>query len=438
MVAIVSPSEYLSDTFHYNENKVDAGVAECLLAENYPLDAGEMTKGQRFIRLKKRTELNPQTKLNTLHISLNFPVQEAGMFSDKDKLRTIARDYMQRLGYADQPYLLYEHRDAGHPHLHIVTTCIDENGENKGLHNIHLTSNVARKAIEEHYGLIKAEGQQPQEYSLKPVNASVVQYGQKATKSEIANVLVNVLKSYHYTTLGELNALLQLYNVTASQGLPGSRIHQHGGLQYQALSPDGERLGKPVKASLFPYKPTLKFLKRRYAANIKSRMGSETALRKDIDLMLFAVPPPTFPDFLAALRAKGIDTCILRNEQGRTYGISYIDHRSKAVFKGSTLGDEYGINSILRRCAAPHKPELPTPTIAGIQEKQTAHTPETASTTPDRTWGDPAGQDPADNTDSIPRERLLELLLQYESVYEYVAFGFRKKKKKKKTSRGRN
>jgi hypothetical protein len=28
---------------------------------------------------------------------------------------------MDKIGFGDQPYLVYRHLDAGHPHIHIVT-----------------------------------------------------------------------------------------------------------------------------------------------------------------------------------------------------------------------------------------------------------------------------------------------------------------------------
>ena len=42
----------------------------------------------------------------------------------KKNFKEIADEYMQKIGFGEQPYLLYQHNDAGHPHIHIVTTTL--------------------------------------------------------------------------------------------------------------------------------------------------------------------------------------------------------------------------------------------------------------------------------------------------------------------------
>jgi len=39
-------------------------------------------------------------------------------------MTTIATGFMERIGFAEQPWLTYRHVDAAHPHMHIVTTNI--------------------------------------------------------------------------------------------------------------------------------------------------------------------------------------------------------------------------------------------------------------------------------------------------------------------------
>ena len=45
---------------------------------------------------------------------------------NKEKLCAIAETYMKAIGFEKQPYLVYRHYDAGHPHIHIVSTNIGE------------------------------------------------------------------------------------------------------------------------------------------------------------------------------------------------------------------------------------------------------------------------------------------------------------------------
>lgn len=77
---------------------------------------------------------------------------------------------MQKIGFGAQPYLVYEHHNAGHRHIHIVSTNIQRAGSRIKLHNVGRNqSEKARKEIE--FKLFKAQLQQlKQAYKLKLVN----------------------------------------------------------------------------------------------------------------------------------------------------------------------------------------------------------------------------------------------------------------------------
>src|SRR5690606_17343273 len=128
-------------------------------------------------------------------------------------------------------------------------------------------SEAARKAIEETFGLVKAQQRKQVSYKLKPVNATKVQYGKSATKRAIQNVLEHVLDKYKYNSLPQLNAILNQYNITADRGHENSRVFQNRGLLYKVLDSQGNPIGVPIKSSLFYNKPTLKNLEKRFSAN---------------------------------------------------------------------------------------------------------------------------------------------------------------------------
>ena len=43
---------------------------------------------------------------------------------------------MNKIGFVEQPFLVYKHEDAGHPHIHIVSTTIKGDGSRINTHNI--------------------------------------------------------------------------------------------------------------------------------------------------------------------------------------------------------------------------------------------------------------------------------------------------------------
>jgi len=350
MVAVIHQSKNLRITLNYNEHKVKAGLATCLEAGFYPVGPEHLNFHQKLRRLEMLTELNQRTKHNCLHVSLNFDPTEK--LSD-DVMRQIAEVYLEKIGFGGQPYLLYKHEDAGHPHLHLVTTNIKPDGS--AIHMNYLGKNKsepARKEIEEVFGLVEAGKQQKREvFRLKPVNTARVAYAKSETKQAMNNVLAKVLKEYKYASLSELNALLRQYNMMADRGKESSRVFRHGGLVYRVLDDDGSKIGVPIKASLFFSKPTLKMLEQRFAENkvLKEDARPKLRLKNAVDLY-FAGRDKSLDGLVTALKKQGIDVVLWRNEQGVVYGLTYVDHVTKCVYNGSALGKTYSANAIGQRC----------------------------------------------------------------------------------------
>lgn len=169
MVAKITILKSIEAALNYNEKKVQNGTARCLLAANYLSEAKDMNFYQKLNGFESLNSLNKRATTNTLHVSLNFDPSEK--LSD-NKLIELANVYMGKIGFGEQPFLAYKHEDAGHPHIHIVSTAIKESGFRINTHNIGRNqSEKARKEIEEQYGLVKAERQQKLiKPGIKPVN----------------------------------------------------------------------------------------------------------------------------------------------------------------------------------------------------------------------------------------------------------------------------
>ena len=174
-------------------------------------------------RFENQAALNENVSRKSVHISLNFDPSEK---LSRDRLQEIADTYMQKIGFGEQPYLVYQHFDSGHPHIHIVSIKVRADGSRIDTQNIGRNqSEKARKEIEIFYGLVKAQDSRQREaYQLKPVNIQRVKYGRSETKRAITNVLDHVIKNYKFTSLPELNAVLKQYNVIADQGSENSRV----------------------------------------------------------------------------------------------------------------------------------------------------------------------------------------------------------------------
>src|SRR4051795_9496064 len=98
MVAIVHNSGSLRNALHYNENKVKQKVAECIHSANYPKDTEWLSFNDKINRLEKLTILNQQTKINSVHISLNFDPSEK---LSREILKEIAEINMIKIGFGE-------------------------------------------------------------------------------------------------------------------------------------------------------------------------------------------------------------------------------------------------------------------------------------------------------------------------------------------------
>lgn len=70
-------------------------------------------------------EANRRTTNTVFHVSLD-PSPEDKLTDEQ--LRKIACEYMERMGYGKQPYIVFKHKDISREHLHIVSLRVDEQG----------------------------------------------------------------------------------------------------------------------------------------------------------------------------------------------------------------------------------------------------------------------------------------------------------------------
>jgi hypothetical protein len=348
MVAKITVPKTVRRALNYNEQKVKEGAAECISAHGFLKEAEALNFYDKLHRFESLISLNKRAKTNAVHVSLNFTVADE---LTKEKLVEIASVYMKGIGFGEQPYLVYQHLDAGHPHVHIVTTNIQRDGRRISLHNLGKNaSNEARREIEKQYGLVKAENQQKQiSNEIKPLDASRVVYGKSPIKRAITNVLDAVLPTYRYASLAELNAVLKLYNVVADTGKPDGMIAKNAGLVYRALDEEGTKIGVPIKASSIYSKPTLTYLQEKFRQNEPLKASAQKSIKTTIDWVLHK-PPTGLQAFKEALQKERISLVVRQNEQGIIYGLTYVDHNAKSVFNGSDLGKDYTAKAVLQKC----------------------------------------------------------------------------------------
>ena len=331
----------------YNEQKVENGKAEKIGAENFLKEYDHLSKSDVIDRFRQRSSFNERLYDHGVHFSLNFGKTEQ---LDNTKMAQIASRYMTGMGFEDQPYVIYRHNDAGHTHLHIVATNVRSDGsgiqiERDGLFHAHALS----RRLEREFSLQNSAKAKPgEQQSFAVHHAQRVVYGEPGLKRAISNVLNTVVDHYNYTSLDEFNAILKQYNVIANSGSENSRLHQRGGLLYQALDADGHRVGVPIKASLFLLKPTLNHLQKNFEQNQSVREESRERLHTAIQWAL-AGRAPDWKHFTDSLARQGITMVTDRKDERER--VFFVDHAGKSAFSESSLGNGYDLEVLRNRCA---------------------------------------------------------------------------------------
>ena len=248
---------------------------------------------------------------------------------------------MDRLGYGGQPYLIFKHEDIGREHIHIVSLRVDCDGKLIKNSFEHKRSKEITELLEQKYGLIPAEGQkQPELWQFTRVDPA-----KGNLKKQISAVIKPLVNTYKFQTLGEYRALLSLYNIGLEEVKGEVMGKPYRGLVYSALDNDGNKVGTPLKSSLFGKSVGYDGLEKQIVKS-GEQIKQQGLRERTRTVVIGAVNTAASESELRAkLRVVNIDLVLRRNDQGRIYGVTFIDHKDRCVFNGSRLGKEFSANA---------------------------------------------------------------------------------------------
>lgn len=358
MIAKIGRSANLYGALAYNQLKVENENGQILFANKMIENAsGHYSVTQLAQSFAPYLIANRNTEKHTLHISLNPDPNDK--VSD-DKFREMAEQYMREMGYGEQPFVVFKHTDIDRSHIHIVSVCVDEQGKKISDKFEKMRSMNVCRELERKHGLIPATDKEHRQNDkvFRPVN-----YKAGDVKSQIASVVRHLPNYYKFQTLGEYNALLSLFNITTEkvEGELQGQLRQ--GLLYIPLNEKGERAGHPFKASLFGKDAVLPALELHFAkckTDLKDSPTKQT-LQSAVTIALKSTTDEL--GFKKQLAEQGINVVVRRNDTGRIYGITFIDHNSKAVWNGSRLATELSANTFNDYWNNNIKPEIKEPIV---------------------------------------------------------------------------
>ncbi|WP_062055882.1 conjugal transfer protein MobB [Aquimarina longa] len=338
MIAKIGRGSHLKGVLLYNYEKVEKDQGNIIHCHRMIHSlTGEFTIPLLERSFEPYLIANNRTEKPILHISLNPNPKDA--VSD-ETFNALAENYMQEMGYGDQPYVVFKHTDTERTHIHIVSVCVDEYGKRISDSFEKVRSMKVCRKLEKQFKLTSAIVKTEK----KDIPIQKVDVKQTNLKQQIISALSFVNENYHYQTLGEYNALLSFFNITAQEVRGIIHGKEKRGLVYFATDSLGKKVSNPFKSSCFSQPIGLTDLHRKFKKS-KDFINTYKPQKRVRELVRDAMQNyQSQEDFKKYLQDNKISTFVRENKQGRIYGISFIDHTSKTVFNGSRLGKDVSAN----------------------------------------------------------------------------------------------
>jgi len=266
-----------------------------------PLQALGTLRTEDYINyLKMISARNRRVKEPQFHAAISAK----GKSHDKHALTTIAVEWLGRMGYAEQPYLIIFHKDTAHNHVHVVSNRIDRNGKKISSAFEH------NRAIQ---NLNKVLGLDEQFSASQDLNKALAyQFGTKAQ-------FMMILENMGYK-IKELDGALSLIKFGKQHGGVDLRIVLEKAKQYHPLAE------RRVQLKALFHKYSLLHNTSLYEQEISLPCGLDKS-------------SGTYTSELANyLKEKMGVHLVFHSKEGKLpYGYTVLDHSVKIVWKGSEI-----------------------------------------------------------------------------------------------------
>ena len=281
MIARILKSSGSFPAVNYSEKKLELGKAELLGTYNFALLEGSSIKDYIAFLNKVANGGNKDYK----NVQFHATISAEGKNTSKEELQSIAEDWMQKMGYGAQPYMLFFHNDTANNHVHIISSRIDLNG------------NRINPSF---------EGERAVRYIDEIMKQDLIAKAQSD--------ILSVLKDYQFSTVAQARLLFEQMGWKTAQKddtinlIKNGRVQ--GNIKVQQLKNKGENIiidekrKAQLSAILHKYKDGLSLIE--LQSVLKKKFG--------LDLVLHTAKGHTIP-----------------------YGYTLIDNAKKTVYKGSEI-----------------------------------------------------------------------------------------------------
>ena len=178
MIAKILKSSKSFAAIRYNEEKVKEGVAELLEKKNIPEHIKYVLNSVEDVRkfFVEYSAKSDRVKKPQFHVAISCE----GKSWTKEQLLDFAHQWLDKMGYGDNPALIYYHHDTDNNHLHIVTSRVGKDG----------------KKISDHFEKVRSQN-------------TIQQILDKNPRRDATEFLQSAL-SFRYESLGQFKAICEV------------------------------------------------------------------------------------------------------------------------------------------------------------------------------------------------------------------------------------
>ena len=348
MIADIKKHKRPHHLIEYNEKKVAAGEAKLLVNHTNGSDADEVVKEMLIVNSTLKNE-----KDSIIHISLNPSFQDD--ITDEQFIE-IADEYMERMGYGNNPYVVYKHTDRGEdkPHIHIVTTKKDYDDKIVDAHLDYKKSYEILRDMEVRYGWEQVEKGRYSEGKTYRVNRNEGPSKKDFIRSKVDEIVAErpdkerfirkLLESnivYEERRYGDKTGVVfALCDIEGNRlySIPGSKLRSNYSYNFLHANLFIKSAKGKVIETRDPEKADAERIKRQRQYGMKNTIRHQIrrALSKGPDLELY----------IMRLYRAGIRVEVAYNRSGIT-GLRYYDPKgSGESFTGDQLGKPYRYSRI--------------------------------------------------------------------------------------------
>ncbi len=292
-----------ASSFHgvdYNERKLQKGQASLIHVQNF----GHLQDGRtQFSREDLKKYLTFYSKRNTRIKSPQFHA----ILSCKEhsftnhQLKEYALQLMQKMGYVNNPLLIYAHTDTKNNHIHIVSSRIDSDG---------------RKILDSYEGM--------------KANKILTDLLSINTQQECQKVVKDALE-YKFSSIAQIKLLLEQKGYACRQHNDQMLLYKHGSKQ-------GGLPLSVLRKQIHAYQTAPIEMKRIQALILKYKNSHDCLLQKCVKHYPSAANSLASPLTLFLHQQFGLECkFFIGSNHDKPYGFAVIDHAHKTIYKGGDV-----------------------------------------------------------------------------------------------------